>query len=106
MDEKILAELTVVLKDLREKLGTSSFSLIRGPVGDPGPEMGWHTPSLTRLGNFRGPISDPAPWHLLDKSRIAKLKIRQLDMAIKELNQQIDLLKLEQSLLKEEYKTK
>jgi hypothetical protein len=52
----------------------------------------------------RGPVADPATFWLLDKSRVARLKIRQLDMTIAELEKQIEFLKLQQDMLKEEYR--
>jgi hypothetical protein len=58
------------------------------------------------LGNFWkvGFAADPAIHILLDKSRLAQIRIRQLDQMIVQLEQQIDLARMEQSLLKEEYK--
>ncbi|UCE73242.1 MAG: hypothetical protein JSV56_09420 [Methanomassiliicoccales archaeon] len=85
---------------------------VRGPVADPAPEWGkLHRGPMQDLacewpGHLRGPIADPAPWHILDKVRVAKLKISKLDMAITELENQIEFLKLEKDLLKEEYNIK
>ena len=54
--------------------------------------------------SLRGPVADPATFWLLDKGKIARLKVHQLDMAIAELDKQKEFLKLQQSMLKQEYK--
>lgn len=51
-----------------------------------------------------GYAADPAIDTLLDKSRIAQIRVRQLEMAVKELESQIELANMQISLLKEEYK--
>jgi hypothetical protein len=114
MNEKMIAELAATMKDIRDKLTSSSLGYIRGPVADPAPDWpgghygpwgAWGTQiSPSQIAHFRGPIADPAPWHLLDKVRIAKLKVSQIQMEIQELEKQIDFLKLQTQLLKEEYK--
>ena len=53
-----------------------------------------------------GFAADPAIDVLLDKSKIAQLYIRQLDQIIGQLEQQIEFARMEQDLLKEEYKLK
>jgi hypothetical protein len=53
-----------------------------------------------------GYAADPAIDILLDKSRIAQIKVRQLESVIQELQAQIDIAKLELNLLREEYKLK
>jgi len=81
---------------------------LRGPVADPAP--GWMPGQV--IGpfppgfHFRGPVADPAPWYLLDKAKLAQLKVRNIDGVIVELEKQIDSLKLERDLLKQEYKIK
>lgn len=50
-----------------------------------------------------GYAADPAIDVLLDKSKLAQIRIVQLEQVIVQLQQQIDLAKMEQSLLKEEY---
>jgi hypothetical protein len=60
-------------------------------------------PQLSRMWRV-GYAADPAIDILLDKSRIAQIKVRQLEMAIREMEGQIELAKLELNLLKEEYK--
>ncbi len=62
-------------------------------------------PQLARMWRV-GYAADPAIDILLDKSRIAQIKVRQLEMAIREMEGQIELAKLELNLLKEEYKIK
>lgn len=106
MDEKLVVEMVAALKDIRDKLAQTSIGNIRGPVADPGPDWFGHFPGGIGpvFPNFRGPIGDPGPWQLLDKSRIARLKVRQIDIAVGELKQQMELLQLQQQLLKEEYK--
>lgn len=59
---------------------------------------------LARLWKV-GYAADPAIDILLDKSRIAQIKIRQLEMVIQDLQAQIELAQLELNLLHEEYKT-
>lgn len=76
---------------------------IWGPAIDPSPDFG---------GVFGmppwPPQPDPAPpWHvLLDKSKIAVIRVRQIDLRVQQLESQLDLLKLERQILKEEYKIK
>ena len=106
MEEKILREMLKALSDIKESLSIGSIASIRGPVADPGPELGIHLPEILRHRWIRGPVADPSPWHLLDKARLAKLKIRNIETAIDELEKQIDMLKFERDLLKEEYKIK
>ena len=59
-------------------------------------------PTIIKLGT----VADPGPELLLDKARLAKIKVRKLDMVIKGLEEQIDVLRLEQEMLKKEYKIK
>jgi hypothetical protein len=51
-----------------------------------------------------GYAADPAIDLLLDKSRIAQIRIRQLDQIIVQLEQQVEIARMEMDLLKEEYK--
>jgi hypothetical protein len=53
-----------------------------------------------------GFAADPAIDLLLDKSRLAQIRIRQLDQLIVQLEQQVEIARMEQDLLKEEYKVK
>ena len=106
MEEAILKEMASTLQDIKERISIGSFGGIRGPVADPGPEFDpqrWVGPLR---GPLRGPVADPAPWYLLDKAKLAKLKIRSLEAGIAEFESQIGSLKLERDLLKEEYKIK
>lgn len=107
MDETILKEMASTLRDIKERVSIGSYAGIRGPVADPGPEFdlprAWTKPWV---GPVRGPVADPAPWYLLDKAKLAKLKIRSLEAGIAEIESQIGSLKLERDLLREEYKIK
>jgi len=53
-----------------------------------------------------GYAADPAIDILLDKAKLAQIRIRKLDMLINELNQQIELLDMERDMLRNEYKIK
>jgi hypothetical protein len=132
IDVSNLKEMVAILKDIREKLNAVSWGSFRGPVADPVPSWGrgpvadpapsWGrgpvadpAPSWANMRgqmqetassyiNIRGPVADPIPFWIMDKSRLAKLKIRQIDLDIAERERQIDFLKLERDLLAEEYK--
>jgi hypothetical protein len=59
---------------------------------------------------------DPTPWkdlltmsgllELLDKAKVAQIKVAQLDMAIEQMQKNMDYLKLQRDMLKEEYQLK
>ncbi len=51
-----------------------------------------------------GHAADPGPEPLLDKSRLARIRVRQLDTVIEGLKAELDIAQLEQKMLKEEYK--
>jgi hypothetical protein len=51
-----------------------------------------------------GYAADPAIDILLDKSRIAQIKIRQLELVMRDLEAQLELAKMEIKMLQEEYK--
>jgi|GEM_PF-2179687 hypothetical protein len=109
MEENILKEILSTLESIKIQLEVGSISGIslRGPVADPPP--GIISPRgviADPLLPVRGPVADPAPWYLLDKAKLAKLKVHQIETAIMELERQIEFLKLERDLLKEEYKLK
>lgn len=53
-----------------------------------------------------GTVADPGPELLLDKAKLAKLRIKKVDFAIQELKQQIDILVMERDMLKRTYKIK
>ncbi len=53
-----------------------------------------------------GYAADPAIDILLDKSLLAQLRVRKLDMAIGDLKSQMELLQLERGMLAKEYKIK
>lgn len=110
MEEKILKEIAATLEAIKARLeiGPVAGIGLRGPVADPAP--GWMPGPIAgpfQSGfNFRGPVADPAPWYLLDKAKLAQLKVRNIDGVIVELEKQMDSLKLERDLLKQEYKIK
>jgi len=51
-----------------------------------------------------GWAGDPGPELLLDKARVAQIRVRQLDTVIQGLKAQLDIAQLEQKMLIEEYK--
>lgn len=111
MEERLRDEIMSILKDIREKVSAQPFTRLRGPCADPSPIINEHRFGILRdrpwlLRGPVGPVADPSPEYLLDKARLAQLKIHNLDMHIKELNKQIEFCKMERDLLKEEYKIK
>lgn len=133
MNVTSLKEIASILKDIREKLTAYSWGSIRGPtadpapswgtlrgpiadpapqwgafkgpVADPAPSWGYMRPEIAAsLATLKGPVADPIPFWISDKAKLAKLKVRQLDMQIAEYEKQIEYLKLERELLAEEYK--
>lgn len=118
-------EMLSILKEIRDKLSTvSSRGSLRGPISDPVPSWGrgpvadpapdWGRYYPEELSHFAvsrpwikfGTVADPAAPELLDKAKLAQIKIRQIDMVIAELDKQADFLKLQRDLLKQEYKIK
>jgi hypothetical protein len=65
---------------------------------------------LDRLSMMRparlGYSADPAIDVLLDKSKIAEIRIKQLEQVVASLNQEIALAQLETKLLREQYSIK
>lgn len=51
-----------------------------------------------------GYSADPGPELLLDKSKIAQIRVRQLEMVIKDMEAQLELTRMELGMLREEYK--
>ena len=51
-----------------------------------------------------GYASDPAIDMLLDKSKIAEIKVRELDLTIRELEQNLELVKVTRGAIAEQYK--
>jgi len=78
-----------------------------GKVVDPAP--GQYPPPWERIerpgwGGVWGPATDPAPpYELLDRARVARLRIRQIEMEVAQIQNYLDLLNQEAELLKEEY---
>lgn len=85
--------------------GMPQWGGFRGPVADPGPEWGERLRRIG-IGGIRGPEGDPPPEFLLDKAKLAELKIHKIDAYVKNLQKEIDSLKLEGNLLRKEYKIK
>lgn len=108
MEERLRDEIMSILKDIREKVSAQPFTRLRGPVADPGPIINEHRFGTLRDRPWliRGPCADPSPEYLLDKARLAQLKIHKLDMHVKELEKQMEFCKMERDLLKKEYKIK
>lgn len=80
-----------------------------GPVADPMP--GWGSfPGvypLERQWGIFGPVADPSPiYRLLDKSKIAKIMIRQIDHRINQVSDYLEILKVEKEMLKEQFEIK
>lgn len=104
-----LQEMTTILKDIRDRLTSLPQFGVRGPVADPAPPFGVMgqavDPSLLQYA-VRGPVADPGPMLLLDKAKLAQIKIRQIDMVVMDLERQVEFLKLERDMLKEEYRIK
>ena len=126
MTEKVeladLQEMTTILKDIRDRLTSLPQFGVRGPVADPAPPFGVKSPWADPVPPFgvmgqavdpsllqytvRGPVADPGPMLLLDKAKLAQIKIRQIDMVVMDLEKQVEFLKLERDMLKEEYRIK
>ena len=51
-----------------------------------------------------GLVADPAPEILLDKERLARLKVTILDTEVKELQNQMKIAEMYRDLLREQYK--
>ena len=62
-------------------------------------------PQLSRLLRV-GYAADPAIDMLLDKARLAQIKIRQLELGVRELEAQIELAQVEITQLQEQYDIK
>jgi len=60
----------------------------------------------TRLAEVwkSGYVSDPSIELLFDKEMIAQIKVRQLEMVIQGLEAELEIVKLQHKMLKEEYK--
>lgn len=95
MEEKILKDMASTLEAIKVKLDRGWIGIDTVPL----PEKHW-------LGPIGDPTADPGPPYLLDKARLAILKISKIDKVITDLEKQIGLLKLQHDLLKEEYNIK
>lgn len=106
MEEKLLKEMISLLNDIRDKLTISSGISVRGPVADPGPDIYRNWFHHRKIHFPIGDVGDPAPEFFLKKEDLAKIKVKELDMAITQINEFLELTKLERSLLAKEYNIK
>jgi hypothetical protein len=104
MDEKLLNEILTSLQKIRATMKIPIESHLAGTVADPSPEFYPNFKYPDPIFNVRGPIADPSPLQLLDKDELAKIKVCKLDRAIDDLNREIDFIKMERDLLKQQYK--
>ena len=85
----------------------------RPPWYDPMPRPPWYDPMPPwfhyrefmpeRFKEFID-TGDPAPESLLDKDKLAQIKVAQLDMIIAQQEKNLEIIKLQRNLLKEQYK--
>lgn len=106
MEEKLLKEMISLLHDIREKLTVVQGHGVRGPVGDPGPDISHYGHLYRRLPLPIGYNVDPSPEFYFGKEELAKIKVRELDMVINQIVEQTELLKLQRDMMKQEYKIK
>jgi hypothetical protein len=107
MEEKLLKEILDSLLEIKSNLKIPYWP---GHGGDPAPEMDprfrGFNPYIRGMINIRGPIADNGPEQLLDKDKLAKLKVARIESLIDNLNKEIEGLNLEVGLLKQQYKFK
>jgi hypothetical protein len=108
MDENVVKELVQTMKGIQERLtAPEAGAIFRGPVADPAPDWGGYPtlpqPWARRIPTIIGPIADPGPEALLDRRRLAQLKVQRLEQAIKSLGSMVESLELERGLLVEEH---
>jgi hypothetical protein len=107
MEEKLLKEMITLLQDIKESVSVAQINAVRGPIADPGPDM-FHGPCWPFPKPWPFPPlpvgGDPATSHLLPKEDMIKIKVKELDMIITQVSQQLDLLKVQKDLLVKEYK--
>ena len=58
------------------------------------------------LAKIAGPVADPGPELILDKDRLARLKLEMLDQEILELKNQIKIAETYRVLIKEQHNIK
>ena len=106
MEEKLLKEMISLLHDIREKLTVAQGAGVRGPIADPGPDFFHHGPVYRRFPLPIGYNVDPSPEFYFSKEELAKIKVRELDIMINQIVEQVDLLKMQRDMMKQEYKIK
>jgi hypothetical protein len=104
MEEKLLKDILLSLQEIKENLKVTQVAHFPGTVGDPGPEINPHFRNFERFVNFRGPVADPGPWQILDKDKLARIKVARLERYIDEINKEIEIITLERDLIKQQYK--
>jgi hypothetical protein len=107
MEEKLLKEMIGLLKEIKESVAVSQMTTSRGPIADPGPDIyhGHHWPCHTPCPFPPLPVGgDPAISHLLPREELIKVRIKELEMVISQISQQVELLKVQKELLMKEYK--
>lgn len=63
-------------------------------------------PKALELAHFAGPVADPGPELILDKVRLARLKLGMLDQEILELRSQIKFRETYRDMIKEQHNIK
>lgn len=103
MEEKLLKEMISLLNDIREKLTLGQGLTVRGPVADPGPDFYRHWLHHRKIPFPIGDFGDPAPEFFLRKEDLAKIKVKELDIAITQITEFLDLTRMERDMLAKEY---
>jgi hypothetical protein len=106
MEEKLLKEMISLLHDIREKLTITPGAGVRGPIADPGPDFFHHGHMYRHLPLPIGYNVDPSPEFYFGKEELAKIKVRELDIMINQIVEQVELLKMQRDMMKQEYKIK
>jgi hypothetical protein len=104
MEEKLLKEMVTLLNDIRDRLTIQPGINVRGPVADPGPDF-YHYGHIHR--RFPMPIGynvDPSPEFYFSKDELAKIKVKELDLVVNQITEQLELLKMQRDLMKKEFK--
>ncbi|OGP97574.1 MAG: hypothetical protein A2Z51_06600 [Deltaproteobacteria bacterium RBG_19FT_COMBO_52_11] len=63
-------------------------------------------PKALELAHIAGPVADPAPELILDKDRLARLKLGMLDQEILELRNQIKFREMYRDMIREQHNIK
>ena len=106
MEEKLLKEMVSLLNDIREKLTIQPGISVRGPIGDPGPDFHQAGHIFKRFPWPIGYNVDPSPEFYFSKDELAKIKVKELDILVNQVTEQLELLKMQRDLMKKEFKIK